>query len=367
MRLGAVVAVALAVSAVPIGTASGAAAGPLPAVTPAIVAASSSTTPAWTKLTPPTSPSVRDSSLSAFDPATGQLVLYGGAGGFFPGTLAVDHDTWTFDGASWSKHITTVTPGEQDRLSGGSMAYDPASKQLVLLGLGDGDAMGTWTWNGSQWTTQHPAQSPVLTGSCMATDSATGELVLYGLHATGTRFAPELSWQTWTWRGGNWVQLATPAISPQGNNAQICSMTYDAANQDLLLVTATWYEGEAPGADDGPIETWTFDGTTWTKREAALNTTGGIDFGSMTYDPAYGQVMTYGGFDVTHGNSVLTNPWSWNGSTWQQVTLTPAPPSRVLAASAYDAATDQLVLFGGVGSTPGSATRGCCRLADRRR
>ena len=116
---------------------------------------------AWTKLTPPTSPSVRDSSLSAFDPATGQLVLYGGAGGFFPGTLAVDHDTWTFDGAAWSKHITTVTPGDQGRLSGGSMAYDPASKQLVLLGLGDGDAIGTWTWNGSQWTTQHPAQSPV--------------------------------------------------------------------------------------------------------------------------------------------------------------------------------------------------------------
>ena len=81
------------------------------------------------------------------------------------------------------------------------------------------------------------------------------------------------------------------------------------------------------------------------------NTTGGIDFGSMTYDPAYGQVMTYGGFDVTHGNSVLTNPWSWNGSTWQQVTLSPRPPSRVLAASAYDAATDQLVLFGGVGSS----------------
>ena len=343
MRVGAVVAVAMAVSAVPIGTASGALAGPLPAGTPAVLAAASSTSPVWTKLTPAISPSARSSTLSAFDPATGQVVLVGGGGDFFPTPAVIDNDTWTFDGASWSKHATSVTPG----LANSVIAYDPASKRLVVLG-----ADGTWTWNGSQWTTEHPAQSPALSGSCMATDTATGELVLYGLQATGTRFAPVLTWQTWTWRGGNWVQLPTPDVSPQGNNAQICSMTYDGANKDLLLVTATWYEGESPGIDNGPIETWTFDGTTWTKREAALNTTGGVDFSSMTYDPAYGQVMTYGGSDLTHGgNGVLTNPWSWNGSAWQQVTLSPAPPARVLAAENYDAATGQLVLFGGNGST----------------
>ncbi len=345
MRVGGMFAVVLAVSAVPIGTASGAVAAPIPA---AIVAAASSTGPVWTKLTPANSPSIRQGSLSAFDPATGQLVLYGGAGGFFPGTLAVDNFTWTFDGASWSKHITSVTPGEQDHGSGGRMAYDPASKQLVLFGAGGGDTVGTWTWNGSQWTAQHPAELPVLYEGCMATDSAAGELVLFGLHETGTRSDPILTYQTWTWRNGNWV-LLPEAVSPQ---AQLCEMTYDEAHQNLVLVTATWYEGESPGANTGPVETWTFDGTTWTQREAATDTTGGVDFSSMTYDPAYGEVMTYGGFDVTHGgNGVLTNPWSWNGSTWQQVTLSPAPPARVLAASAYDPATGQLVLFGGVGST----------------
>jgi hypothetical protein len=353
MRIGAMVtrvAVALAISAVPVGTASGALAGPLPAATPASAAGGAPSGPVWTKLTPAVSPSARDASLSAFDPATGQLVFYGGAGGFFPGKLAVDNDTWTFDGASWSRHVTSVKPGEQDRLSGGRMAYDPASSQLVLLGEGDGDAAGTWTWNGSQWTVQRPAQLPVLfEGGCMATDSAAGELVLFGLHETGTRFDPVLTWQTWTWRGGNWVQLPTPAVSPQGADAQICSMTYDGANQDLLLVTATWYAGEYSGASPG--ETWTFDGTTWTQKETLTNTTSGVDFTSMTYDPAYGQVMTYGGFDVSNGNAVLTNPWSWNGSAWQHVTLAPAPPARVLGASTYDPATGQLVLFGGVGSS----------------
>jgi hypothetical protein len=343
MRVGAMVAVVLVVLAVPVGTPSSAVAGPLPAVpTTAIVSAGSLTSPVWTKLTPASSPSARDSSLSAFDPATGQIVLYGGMGGFFPGTLAVDNSTWTFDGASWSKHVTSITPGSQ-LLPDSRLAYDPVSKKLVLFA-----ANGTWTWNGSQWTIQHPVQVPSLFKSCMATDAAAGELVLFGEHVVVANTGKTVSWQTWAWRGGNWVQLPE-AVSPQGPDAQVCEMTYDEANQDLVLVTASWYAGEFSGASPG--ETWTFDGTTWTQRETLTNTTGGVDFSSMTYDPAYGQVMTYGGFDVSHGNAVLTNPWSWNGSTWQQVTLSPAPPARVLAAERYDAATGQLVVFGGVGST----------------
>ncbi len=229
-------------------------------------------------------------------------------------------------------------------MPGSRLAYDPASKQLVLFAP-DG---GTFTWNGSQWTTQHPTQVPALSTSCMATDTAAGELVLYGMHVVTTNSGTVLSWQTWTWRGGNWAQLPTPAVSPQGGQAQECEMAYDEAHHDLVLVTATWNAGRPPAARPG--ETWTFDGTTWTEQETLTNTTGGVDFSSMTYDPAYGQVMTYGGFDVSHGNAVLTNPWSWNGSTWQQVTLSPAPTARVLAASTYDAATGQLVLFGGSGS-----------------
>ena len=243
--------------------------------------------------------------------------------------------------------MTSVSPGPQNDEGeyDSRLAYDPVSKQLVLLGV---NGNGTWTWNGSQWTAQHPAQTPSLFGGCMATDTAAGELVLYGLHYVVANDGRTLTWQTWTWRGGNWVQLATPDVSPKGADAQTCTMTDDAAHQDLVLVTATWYAGESSGASPGA--TWTFDGTTWTQRETLTNTTGGVDFTTMTYDPAYGQVMTYGGYDVSNGNAVLTNPWSWNGSTWQQVTLAPAPNARALAASSYDPATNQLVLFGGVGS-----------------
>jgi putative cell wall-binding protein len=268
--------------------------------------------------------------------------LYGGsAQSFFPGALTVDNSTWTFDGVSWSKHVTEVTPGPLS-LPDSRLAYDPSSKKLVLFG-----ANGTWTWNGSQWAAQHPAEVPSLFKSCMATDTADDALVLFGEHVVIANDGATATWETWEWHGdsGTWVQLSEP-VSPKPD---VCEMTYDVANQDLVLVPASWNAGEGSGAST--VETWTFDGTAWTQKETLGNTTGGVDFSTMTYDPAYGQVMTYGGFDVSNGNAVLTNPWSWNGSTWQQVTLSPAPPARVLGASTYDAATSQLVLFGGVGST----------------
>ena len=39
------------------------------------------------------------------------------------------------------------------------MAYDPGTGQLVLFG-GD-DFADTWTWNGSDWTELTPSTSPL--------------------------------------------------------------------------------------------------------------------------------------------------------------------------------------------------------------
>jgi len=333
MRVVPLVAIAMVVSALPFGTAGGAAATPDTAA-----AAVSSASPVWSQLTSAASPSARESVPSAFDPATGQVVLFGTGGvSFVQRPPVVDSYTWTFDGGTWTKHVTSVMPDSRNT----RIAYDPSTRQLVVHTDG-----GTWTWNGAQWTAQHPAQVPSLYLPCMATDTATGELVLFGDHEVESPGNIEMSAQTWTWRGGNWVQLPVDESPPPVP----CEMTYDGAHQDLVLVTALGDAGEFPGAYEG--DTWTFDGTTWTQREAPNNTSGPVDYSTMTYDPDYGQVMTYGGIANNGSESaVQTNPWSWNGSTWLQVTLSPAPSGRVLGSSAYDAATGQLVLFGGDGNT----------------
>src|ERR1019366_8461497 len=87
-------------------------------------------TPTWTELSPLTSPPARWFASMAYDPSTGQLVLFGGSDG--SGELA---DTWTWNGSTWAEQLPSTSPPARQ---GASMAFDPASGQLVLFGGVDG-------------------------------------------------------------------------------------------------------------------------------------------------------------------------------------------------------------------------------------
>ncbi len=74
----------------------------------------------------------------------GRLVLFGGCctEDFWFG------DTWTYNGTTWAQESPANSPSPRDSAS---MAYDPATSQLVLFG---GYALSaffadTWTYNGS--------------------------------------------------------------------------------------------------------------------------------------------------------------------------------------------------------------------------
>ncbi len=272
----------------------------------------------WTQLHPTSSPSARWQAQEAYDPATGQLVLFSGSG------PSVGGDTWTFDGSTWTKHVTTSTPPARD---GAGLAYDPATKQLVLFkGFEPSGLTDTWTWNGSQWTQQHPTDTPPGTQGCMATDEATGQLVLFGGQSYDTTFTQYGG--TWTWRDGNWTQLA-PATSPPAGK---CYMAYDAVHHDLVLVQ--WFTS--------PAQTWTYDGTTWTRQPDAPSQSG-VDFATLTYDPDLGEVVAVGGGSKS-GALTPTPVWGWDGTKWSQLSGGPTP--RDGASVAYDTATRQLVVFG---------------------
>ncbi len=78
-----------------------------------------------------------------YDPATGQLVLFGGEGygGDYLG------DTWTWNGTTWTQQYPTTSPPARD---GASMDYDPGTGQLVLFGGDDasgGNLNDTWVYS----------------------------------------------------------------------------------------------------------------------------------------------------------------------------------------------------------------------------
>ena len=67
----------------------------------------------------------------------------------------------------------------------------------------------------------------------------------------------------------------------------------------------------------------------------------------MAYDAATGTVVLFGGDVGVH--HFLGDTWTWDGSTWTKQAPKTSPPARHSASMAYDAATGTVVLFGGQG------------------
>lgn len=155
----------------------------------------------------------------AYDPATQQVVMFGG----FDGTTTYGKATYVWNGSAWTSVSTpsNETPGGR---GWAMMAYDQASGQLVLYGGQDqpgcdsaGFLDGTWIWNGTDgWTKASPSTVPPPRAfASMAYDPADGGLVLYGgQYATGDSCSGGSGTAvnragSWLWRNDTWTELTT--------------------------------------------------------------------------------------------------------------------------------------------------------------
>jgi hypothetical protein len=170
----------------------------------------------------------------------------------------------------------------------------------------------------------------------MTYDAATGTAVLFG----GTQGSHNFG-DTWTWDGSTWTKQAPPTRPPGLAGA---AMAYDAATGTVVLFG---------GYTEFPIRyhgvTWTWDGSTWTKQAPAASPPP-LAYASMAYDAATGTVVLFGGY--TPSGAFLGDTWTWDGSTWTKQSPAASPPAREAASMAYDAATGTAVLFGGWADGP---------------
>lgn len=231
---------------------------------------------------------------------------------------------------SGTDRLAVTPPGRE----WASFAYYPPQNELVLFGghtfstvFGD-----TWTRKGTTWTHQHPASSPSpRTGAAMVYDPATQQLLLFGGgNPPGAGFMAD----TWSWNGTTWTQLH-PATSPP--TRQNGDLVYDAATNSVILF------GGFAGTYRN--DTWSWNGTTWTQLHPATSPSG-RDSHDFVYDAATTKAIMFGGFRGTGYSPGDT--WSWSGTNWTQLSPPTSPGVDVVAwQGAYDAASSQLLMFGG--------------------
>jgi hypothetical protein len=179
---------------------------------------------------------------------------------------------------------------------------------------------------------------PLRADTQLVYDGKNGMLLLFSGDGSGN----VMSWDdTWEWNGVSWTQMH-PAHSPSPRSD--AAIAFDAKTGQVVLFGGMSAEGNTPLLAD----TWIWDGTDWMQQHP-VSSPPARDFASMAYDAATGQLVLFGGVRIAGlPPAPLNDTWTWNGADWTQQHPATVPPSRVQASMAYDEANHTLVLFGGL-------------------
>ena len=272
----------------------------------------------------------------AFDQKDGYVVLFGGQVKTPSGTFVGNNATWTYRGGTWTQLHPAKHPAPRDSPA---MAYDAGAGDVLLFGgSGCGSGVGlscndTWSFHAGNWTRLHPTTSPPATfWVSMTYDAALGHVLLFDGQTT------------WDWLGTTWHQLS-PSSNPKTSAFGDFQLVYDPVAKAAVLASA--FNLTCAGATGDCLHTWEFASGNWT--ELGNTSALGVTRFSMTWDPAAGKIILFG------GNTCCANTngtWGFHGTTWTQLGVAASPSAREFAAMGYDGSDKYVVLFGGLTMAP---------------
>ena len=289
-------------------------------------------------------PSCRDSEGLVFDAELNKVVLFGGVSQCGQTNSWSQGDTWTYSGGSWTNISSTLSIAPSPRW-GMAMVYDPASQQIVLFGGTDtyGNVNDqTWVFNGT-WSqvALNATSPPALYGAGATYDPSLGGVLLYGGQAGFSGGPGTIYNATWLFKGGVWTQLNVVGPDPLRSS----TLVYDAAINASILFGGF---DQTTGAPSGL--TWSFANGTWTQLTPSTSPPARFAAGA-TYDPQTGVVVLFGGFTSEFGNynSPLSDTWTFVNGTWVNVTSPygNGPSPRAGDRLVWDGADGYGIEFGG--------------------
>jgi hypothetical protein len=245
----------------------------------------------------------------ADDPATGQVVVYGGNSG-------TGGDTWIWKGTWVLASPATQPPA----LFAATAAYDPDLHMLMLAGgqpFDSPDNNGTWEWDGTTWRIlDADISQPPVGGGTMAWDQALQQMVL----VTGVSASNSTSSQTWIWSGNAWV--------PKGGSASFQAsglvLGFDDSLNALIAVSCCVANQETNNT--GVTQTWRWDGSAWhlfgTTLIPSLPAFVGVGWDSITHS-----MLMSGQLASASSTGQLRSAPTWRlvGHNWVAINAVPDP------------------------------------------
>jgi hypothetical protein len=300
----------------------------------------------WASVCSSCSPGALSNASMTYDPATGDVVLFGGenAAGVPQGA------TWTFSGGTWTEVCASCGPAARFGASMGyftSSAY-PAYDGVILFGgrSGTGFLNDTWVFASGAWSLVCAACGPSpRMGAAMAWDVPDHQLVLAG--GCGTTCPLNDTWGFSVYTGGatSWLELCRLCAFVPRTNA---SIAWDSIDGYLLL-----FGGSGPTHDRN--DALAFDGTTnnWTTICPSCSPTARAG-AAASWDSADGFVLMFGGFNSSTGSAQDADSWDFTDNAWYALALSASPTAREGAAISDDPSAGEVVIYGGSGSAGGA-------------
>jgi hypothetical protein len=189
---------------------------------------------------------------------------------------------------------------------------------------------GTWRWTGAKWVLAGSAPDPIQTVTNLMYDPLLGQSVALGGNTAGGTLS------TYSWDGTVWSRMNVSAIPGNGIEYRL---VFDEARQELDLLTFS----PGPDTPTSPMEIRVLQNGQWTPRTVAAAPTHRRYF-ALAYDPANKVVVLYGGQCSNGFGCPFGETWTWDGSNWTKQSPAQSPPAGG-ATMAYDAATQQMILL----------------------
>ncbi|MEO5799251.1 MAG: hypothetical protein ABIZ70_15625 [Gemmatimonadales bacterium] len=263
----------------------------------------------------------------AYDPASRRVVLAGGSsdGQNFG-------DTWGWDGVRWSQLAIPALPRTSHAL-----VFDAARGAVTMVGGADLApppaesfwGSGLFRLGPAGWLPEHRDSLPPRLKASVAYDPRRKRIVVFGGSVDN-----QPSRETWEFDGRHWrLMTATGPVARSG-----AVMAYHAATGKLVLF------GGGDAAGDDLRDTWTWDGREW-RLVDTIGPSGGRGGAAMAADEARHELLLVGGVS-NHFTRLERSTWGWTGRRWE-ARDTLGPSARVVPAMTYDVSRKVVVLFGG--------------------